>query len=126
MVGTPGKLIKEQPARPICKQCNLSLAKPNGISKNGFQQWHKYCVECAKMLYSKKHKYLQNKKLKCEQCGFTAQDLCQLELVYKDGDKKNKREANLKTFCANCARLFKKKQRYSKKTLTVDADIRIN
>lgn len=61
-------------------------------------------------------------------CGFEAVDKCQLDLVYKDGNPQNKKSSNLKTMCANCSRLHKKKNRVNKKSilnLTVDADIRI-
>ena len=63
-------------------------------------------------------------------CGFKAQDPCQLDLIYRDGNKKNKRESNLGTYCANCNRLVKKKQKRNKKSImniTVDSfDIRIS
>jgi hypothetical protein len=104
----------------------LSLAKSNGISKHGFQKWHKYCSSCAKAAYNTKFGYLLNKKNKCEKCGFVPEDKCQLDIIYKDGDKKNKQKSNLKTLCANCNRLFQKKLKGKKKSLfdiTVDADV---
>ena len=122
-------MLTQQPSRPICLHCRTSLAKPNGVSKHGFKKWHRYCVDCSKSLYDPDKSYLLNKKLSCEECGFEAKDKCQLDLVFKDGNKANKKSANLKTLCANCARLFKKKLRAEKKSifnnLTVDADIRI-
>ncbi len=109
----------------MCKHCNHNLAKPNGTSKHGFTKWHKYCVDCAKALYNSKFGYLLNKKAKCERCGFIPEDKCQLDIVYKDGNKKNKEKSNMKTLCANCNRVHQKKQREKKKTLldiTVDTD----
>ena len=47
-------MLTRQPVRPKCTSCNISFAKPNGISKHGFQKWHKYCVDCAKAMYNKK------------------------------------------------------------------------
>lgn len=121
-------MITRQQPRPVCENCNFALAKPNGKSKHGFQKWHKYCDDCAKALYSEKHKHLQHKESKCEDCGFIPIDRCQLDLVYCDGDKNNKSKSNLKTLCANCSRLHKKKAKSKKKSVlnvTVDADVRI-
>jgi hypothetical protein len=116
-------MITEPLYRPRCQHCRLQLAKPNGKSKLGFQQWHKYCTDCAKAIYSDKHKHLLNKKNICEECGFSAKDRCQLDLIYKDNDIKNKDNTNLLTLCANCSRLYKKTQRLEKKSVlnvTVD------
>jgi hypothetical protein len=117
-------LTRQQP-RPLCEHCNISLAKPNGISKHGFKKWHKYCVECSKAAYNPKHGYLLHKKNKCEKCGFVPEDKCQLDIVYKDGNKKNKIKSNLKTLCANCNRLHQKKEKEKRKSIldiTVDTD----
>ena len=122
-------MLTKQPPRPVCKHCEFALAKPNGKSKHGFQKWHKYCEDCAKALYSEKHKHLADKKSQCEECGFIPVDRCQLDLIYLDGDKNNKSNDNLKTMCANCARLHKKKMRTRKKSIlnaTVDGDTRIS
>jgi hypothetical protein len=119
-------MITKQPYRTVCLTCKVSLVKSNGISKHGFTKWHKYCASCAKALYNKKFKYLINKKNKCEQCNFIAEDKCQLDIVYKDNNKKNKDKSNLKTLCANCSRIFRKNQRLKKKSLldiTVDSDV---
>lgn len=122
-------MITKQKPRTRCQHCKISLSKPNGKSKHGFQLWHKYCVECSKALYSKKHKHLLNKKTICDQCNFVALDICQLDLVYKDGNKQNKQKENLVTLCANCSRVYKKQQRTEKKSIlniTVDStDFRI-
>lgn len=121
-------MITRQPNRPFCKNCKSSLSKPNGISIHGFQKWHKYCIDCSKAAYNPKFGYLLNKKTYCEECNFVAIDKCQLDIVYLDGNKKNKNAANLKTLCANCNRLVQKQLKKTKKSvldITVDADVTI-
>lgn len=121
-------MLTQQPHRPFCEHCKTSLAKSNGTSKHGFKKWHKYCVECSKAAYNTLFGFLLLKKNECEECGFVAQDKCQLDIVYKDNNSKNKDEANLKTVCANCNRLYKKKLKENRKSIldiTVDADVTI-
>ena len=122
-------MLVQQPARPICTHCNFALAKPNGKSKHGFQQWHRYCVDCAKAIYNDRFKHLQYKQYKCEQCGFVPEDKCQIDVVFVDGNKQNKTKKNILTLCANCARLHNKRTRTGKKSIlnaTVDGDTRIS
>jgi len=79
-------------------------------------------------MYNSNYGYLLNKKDHCELCDFVPVDSCQLDLVYKDGNKKNKEQDNTQTLCANCSRLHKKKLREKKKSIlniTVDADVTI-
>lgn len=121
-------MLTRQPNRPFCKNCKTSLSKPNGRSVHGFIKWHKYCVDCSKAAYNPKFGYLLNKKNKCEDCGFTAIDKCQLAVVYKDGNRKNKSQNNIKTICANCNKLLQKSLKKTKKSIldiTVDADVTI-
>jgi hypothetical protein len=118
-------MLTRQPNRPLCEHCNVSLSKPNGVSKHGFTKWHKYCVDCAKGAYNTKFGYLLYKKDKCEKCGFVPEDKCQLDVIYKDNNKKNKDKRNLKTLCANCNRLHQKKLKEKRKSIldiTVDTD----
>ena len=118
-------MLTRQPTRPLCEHCNVSLAKPNGVSKHGFKKWHKYCVDCAKGAYNSKYGYLLHKKDKCEKCGFVPEDKCQLDVIYKDDNKKNKDKRNLKTLCANCNRLHQKKLKEKRKSIldiTSDTD----
>lgn len=118
-------MITNQKPRPICAHCGFALAKPNGKSKHGFQQWHKYCVDCAKALYNGRFNHLQHKGNICEQCGFVPEDRVQLDLVFKDGNKKNKDVSNLMTMCANCSRIHNKQIRTGRKSIldtTVDGD----
>ena len=121
-------MLTQQPNRPFCKNCKVSLAKSNGISKHGFKKWHKYCASCAKLAYNSKSGFLLTKKNKCEKCGFIPEDKCQLDIIYKDGNKKHKERSNLKTLCANCSRLHRKNFREKQKSIydiTIDADVRI-
>ena len=119
-------MLTSPPSRPLCKKCNVSLAKPNGKSKHGFQQWHKYCSTCAKAAYDSKFGFLLSKKNVCEHCEFVAEDTCQLDIIYKDKNIKNKKNDNMMTLCANCSRLYNKKQREkSLFDITVDSDVRI-
>ena len=121
-------MLTRQPNRPFCKNCKVALAKPNGVSKHGFKKWHKYCASCAKAAYNSQFGYLLNKKSKCEKCGFVPEDKCQLDVIYKDGNKDNKEKSNVKTYCANCSRLWRKKFREKQKSIldiTIDADVRI-
>lgn len=121
-------MLTRQPPRPLCKNCKVSLAKANGTSKHGFTKWHKYCIDCAKAAYNPNYGYLLNKKHKCEKCGFIAEDKCQLSVVYKDGNRKNKEKQNLKTLCSNCYKLYQKRERAKRKSIlniTVDTDYRI-
>ena len=118
-------MITKQKPRPLCSNCKVQLAKPNGISKHGFKKWHKYCTDCAKAAYNPIFGYLLHKKNKCEKCGFVPEDKCQLDVIYKDGNKKNKEKSNTKTLCANCSRLYKKKLKDKQKSIlniTVDSD----
>jgi hypothetical protein len=117
-------LTRQQP-RPLCEHCKVTLTKSNGVSKHGFKKWHKYCVECSKAAYNPKHGYLLHKKNKCEKCSFVPEDKCQLDIVYKDDNNKNKEKSNLKTLCANCNRLYQKKLKEKRKSIldiTVDTD----
>ncbi len=80
-------------------------------------------------MYNGRFKHLQHKKGSCEQCSFVPEDKCQMDLVFKDGNKKNKKMNNLLTLCANCARLHNKKVRTGNKSIlnaTVDGDTRIS
>lgn len=121
-------MLTSQPNRPFCEHCRIALAKANGVSKHGFKKWHRYCSNCSKYFYDEKYKHLSTKKIQCEKCDFIPEDPCQLDLIYKDGNKNNKKSSNLKTLCANCNRLFQKNIKKSKKKLldiTVDADVRL-
>lgn len=116
-------MLLTQPNRTLCQYCNLQLSKPNGVSKHGFTKWHKYCASCAKNLYEAKHSHRMNKRKTCERCGFIAIDKCQLDLIYVDSNSKNKDVSNIKTYCANCSRIYKKYNKKSILDITVDTDM---
>lgn len=121
-------MLTRQNPRPLCSNCKIAPSKNNGVSKHGFKKYHKYCSSCSKAAYNPKFGFVLNKKNKCEKCGFVPEDSCQLDLVYKDGNMKNKEKTNIKTLCANCSRLYNKKLKQKSKTIydiTVDADITI-
>lgn len=108
-------MLTEQPTRPLCATCNAAPAKPNGKSKHGFRQWHKYCVSCAKAAYNPLFGYLLDKKAFCEKCGFVAEDSCQLDYVDRV------------TYCACCSRLIRKlKRKKSVLDITTDSDVGIS
>lgn len=119
----------QQPKRPLCRLCNTSLARQNGISKLGFIRWHSYCVECSNDAYNQKDGYLLKKGNVCTKCNFIPVDRCQLEKVYLDGNKKNKENSNVTTMCQNCSKLYKKnlkEKSKSKLDITTDADVDIS
>jgi len=125
---TQGVVHTQQPNRPLCSNCKVAPSKSNGISKYGFKKYHKYCSSCSKAAYNPKFGFTLFKKNHCEKCNFIPEDSCQLDLVYKDGNNKNKEKTNIKTLCANCSRLYSKKLKEKKKTIydiTVDADVTI-
>jgi uncharacterized Zn finger protein len=79
-------------------------------------------------MYNTQYGYLLHKKSKCDKCNFLPEDSCQLDLVYKDGNKKNKSVKNMLTLCANCNRVYQKKLKEKNKSIldiTVDADVTI-
>jgi hypothetical protein len=97
--------------RPLCVECN---AKPRAYAyqKAGKVYWRRLCDTCSRKKAKKKVggvTHLQRsgyKKLKkCELCGFKAQDLLQLDVLFVDGNLRNTTDTNLKTVCANCQRL---------------------
>ena len=117
-------MLTRQPVRPKCVNCNISFAKPNGISKHGFKKWHKYCTDCAKAISNKK---IPMKNTMCIECGFVPEDLIQLDIAYRDLNPNNKSPQNILTVCANCSRLRNKKIREGNKQMdmSVDSTIRI-
>ena len=105
-----GKELITQKELPICDRCKINPCRKNGISKNGFIKYKKYCHSCNKIIYNIKENgrrlgYRGYKKDKCEICNFTPTHKCQLDVDHIDGDRTNDNESNFKTLCANCHRL---------------------
>ena len=55
--------------------------------------------------YFRSKPYSKYRKVSCENCGFKALDLCQLDVDHIVGDHYNNEPSNLQTLCANCHRL---------------------
>jgi len=105
-------MLISQPERPICQSCNIKLAHKNGISKKGFIKWHKFCDSCHKKEYKMGREiYRSVKGNSCVNCGFIAEDPCQLDVDHIDGNHKNNDHSNLQTLCANCHRLKTRNQK---------------
>lgn len=112
--------------RPTCstENCN-NPCKYNGYKKDGSRKFYKLCSSCCKRKYNDKWIPKKNpsgfntgvqepwttkyggyvKKCECEYCGFVPLHRCQLDVDHINGDKKDNRESNLQTLCANCHRL---------------------
>lgn len=71
--------------------------------QSGKRKWKNVCSCC----YDAKRKtpWKKQRGKECEFCGFTPVHPCQLDVDHKNGDKKDNREINLQTLCANCHRL---------------------
>lgn len=110
-------MLLEQPERPVCDHpgCNKPGLKA-GISKLGFQKYHKQCGYHRGMKYD--FKYRIHKDTSCSKCGFIAEHSCQLDVDHIDGNHKNNDVSNLQTLCANCHRL--KTQQDKDRTHNVD------
>lgn len=87
----------------ICEECG-----PVRIWRDGGPKWK--CSVGARRLIDQTH-YRRYLKPTCERCGFVPEDLCQLDINHRDGHHTNESPANLETLCANCHRLFSKRQR---------------
>jgi hypothetical protein len=109
-------MLKHPPIRPLCAECNRYPARPNGVSKRGYQLWHKYCGSCAKRKYTAVK--TESRKLDhCEDCGFVGHP-CQLDLTEILGVTR--------TICANCNRLRIKHRadlERQRREVTVDATV---
>ncbi len=105
------KKITSEQERPTCTNCGDRPCKTNGLSKDGFRKYSKYCPTCHRKIYNlkntngRRYGYTLHKKDTCEDCGFIPTHPCQLDVDHIDGDKTNDDISNLKTLCANCHRL---------------------
>ena len=99
------------PERPICEQCK-SKPRAYAYKRNDKIYWRKLCDTCSRKRQGKKvggvtplQRSGYSKLKKCELCGFKAQQLDQLDVLFVDGNMNNTAINNLKTVCANCQRL---------------------
>jgi len=89
--------------RPICRQCHKNPCTSTGWLKSGFRRWSTLCNGCKQRKYNLKP--FVKKKDRCEQCGFTPVDRCQMDIHHINGDHHDSRKENLKVLCSNCHRL---------------------
>jgi hypothetical protein len=98
-------------SRPMCK-CGL---KPKAVNykKEGRTYYRSMCEDCLR--YGGVGKglprwYVSGYRLKtqCDKCGFKSKHKEQFNVFHIDSNLNNCRPANLKTLCANCARVLHK------------------
>lgn len=70
---------------------------------NGRQYFGRFCTKCRK--YQARLKFLVDKDLKCNHCGFEAVHRSQMDIDHIDGNHMNNDHSNLQILCANCHRL---------------------
>jgi hypothetical protein len=96
--------------RPLCK-CGQ---RPRAINyyKNDKTYYRKLCEIC--MAHGLAYKIPRWRragykiKSQCDKCGFKSQHQEIFSVFHVDGDLNNCRYSNLKTVCANCARVMSK------------------
>lgn len=95
-------MLKEEPARPICRLCGERPARrQTKLSAKGFVKYKTLCGACENI-----PKALRGlKEPKCEECGGIFHR-CQLDIHHKDHNHQNNSPENLQTLCANCHRLL--------------------
>lgn len=86
--------------RGLCECGNKQHMK--GLNKNGIPVYRSVCTTCHR-------KGRRNKRPLCDQCGFIAEDLCQIDIDHIDGNVNNNDLSNLANICSNCHRLKTKK-----------------
>ena len=82
----------------IRRTCPCGKGSRNmGLDKDNKTRWGVLCKSCSKA--NKK-----NKVLYCERpgCGFVAEHSVQIHIDHKDGNKRNNKDNNLWSLCANC------------------------
>lgn len=96
--------------RPLCV-CGYRPAAIN-YYKNGKAYYRKLCESCLKGgKFSTIPRWARagyKVKLTCDKCGFKSQHKEVFNVFHVDGDLNNCRHTNLKTICANCARVLHK------------------
>ena len=95
--------------RKLCVKCAKNYRAYNYRKENKIY-YRRLCETC---LYDRKDRVRipqwarkgYRKKTQCENCGFKAKEMTQLNVYFIDGNQKNCDPLNLKTICANCQRL---------------------
>jgi superfamily II helicase len=95
--------------RPLCS-CGV---RPKAVNyhKNGKTFYRKLCNICLKngnAGLSRWYRSGYRVKQQCDKCGFKSMHSEVFTVFHVDGDLNNCRVANLKTVCANCARVLHK------------------
>jgi 5-methylcytosine-specific restriction endonuclease McrA len=90
--------------------CRKNPVAISGKTKTGRLRFKKRCVECIKVgrairLNGNRDFVRSHKKTYCEECGFVAAHICQLDVDHIDGNRLNMSPDNFRTLCANCHRL---------------------
>jgi hypothetical protein len=103
--------INTHMSRPLCI-CGLRPAAIN-YHKEGRTYYRRKCEICLR--YGGVNKglpkwYQDGYRMKnlCEKCGFKSSHKEQFNVFHIDGNLTNSRSTNLKTICANCARILHK------------------
>ena len=103
--------------RPMCRECGKNVCKIKGYSPIDREPYYKNkCHVCLKGFNSKQKPYADAVKRKhdtmtCEQCGFKALHVCQLDIDHIDGNHDNNDPSNHQILCANCHRLKTKQNK---------------
>jgi hypothetical protein len=96
--------------RNLCKKCQ---ARPVAVNyrKEGRAYYRSTCDHCSRGSNQSRPLWILSgykKKEACERCRFTSKSPEQFDVFHVDGDLRNCRPTNLKTICANCARVLHK------------------
>ena len=95
--------------RPLCA-CGMRPTAVN-YKKNGKTFYRSQCNACIKGLDAGIPRWYRSgyrAKNSCDKCGFKSAHKEVFAVFHVDGDLDNCRTANLKTVCANCARVLHK------------------
>ena len=93
--------------RPLCN-CGFGPVAVN-YYRNGKPYYRSQCGACSRGV-KKPRWFTAGYKIKssCDKCGYRSPHAEVFAVFHVDGDLNNCRPANLKTVCANCARVLHK------------------